>query len=209
MNAVTLELSLSDQYFSVPLQIARRKLSGMRDSLVASSIWRSDFKKSLETFPEFEVHHLEYSEPGCDACHLGSRMSTRLGRLSGLPYDPTTFEVSIVSTRMVHASQLLLNQSFAERDSSDGDSDDDEDHAKHTKKEFNLGRFCAARTRVYHSFSHWEVHPASNLHVIHVAHLTAVGSLQGPFSGSGRIADGCRRTWLRASRIRSGRPTPG
>ncbi|KAI0725129.1 hypothetical protein C8Q72DRAFT_755507, partial [Fomitopsis betulina] len=122
-----------DQYFYVPLQTARRKLSGMRDSLVASSIWRSDFKKALETFPEFEVHHLEYTVPGCDACHLGSRLSTRLGRLSGQPYDPTTFQ----------------------GDGSDDGSDDDE-HDKHTKKEFNLGRFCAARTRVYHGFSHWE-----------------------------------------------------
>lgn len=46
---------------------------------------------------------------------------------------------------------------MGERDSSDDDSDDDEEHYKDMKKEFNLGRFCAARTRVYHSFSHWEV----------------------------------------------------
>ena len=46
---------------------------------------------------------------------------------------------------------------MGERDSSDDDSDDDEEHVKHMKKEFSLGRFCAARTRVYHMFSHWEV----------------------------------------------------
>lgn len=80
----------------------------MRDSLVASSIWRTEFKKALETFPEFEIYRLEYCDPGCDACNLGSRLSTRLGRLSGLPYDPTTFEVSSMSIRMVLSPSQFL-----------------------------------------------------------------------------------------------------
>ncbi|KZT67736.1 hypothetical protein DAEQUDRAFT_728731 [Daedalea quercina L-15889] len=130
-----------NQYFAVPLQITRRKLVGMRDSLVTSSVWRTDYKKSLETYPDFEVHQLDFTVSGCDACHLGSRMSTRLGRLSGLPYDRDTFE------------------SFEERDSDDDSDEGDSENEGHDpclKKEFNLGRFCAARTRVFHRFSHWE-----------------------------------------------------
>ena len=82
------------EYFSVPLHVARRKLSGMRDSLVASSVWRPRFKKPLETFPNFEITELDFTEYGCDACNLGGRLSTREGRVSGAPYDKLSFEVS-------------------------------------------------------------------------------------------------------------------
>lgn len=82
-----------DRYFSVPLQIARRKLTGMRDSLVTSSVWRTEFKKPLETFPEFETVRMDFAVPACDACHLGGRVSTLTGRVSGDPYDRLTFEV--------------------------------------------------------------------------------------------------------------------
>lgn len=84
---------LIDQYFAMPLQVARRKITGMRDSLVTSSVWRTDFKKSLETFPEFETVRMEFAVPNCDACHLGGRMSTLIGRVFGEPYDKVTFEV--------------------------------------------------------------------------------------------------------------------
>nr|VWO98706.1 Nucleoside diphosphate kinase (NDK) (NDP kinase) (EC (Nucleoside-2-P kinase) [Ganoderma boninense] len=81
-----------NQYFSVPLKIARRKLSGMRDSLVAGSTWKPRFRKALDTYPNFESQHLEFTVLGCDACNLGGRKSTIQGRLSGEPYDPETYE---------------------------------------------------------------------------------------------------------------------
>lgn len=86
-------MSLEEEYLSVPLQVTRRKLSGMRDSLVASSVWRSDFKKALETYPNFTLIRLNFAIPSCDACHLGGRSSTLLGRLGGKPYDKYDFEV--------------------------------------------------------------------------------------------------------------------
>jgi hypothetical protein len=73
--------------------MTRRKLSGLRDSLVASSTWRSGFKKSLETYPDFELIRMGVALPMCDACHMGGRISTLLGRVSGQPYDRVTFEV--------------------------------------------------------------------------------------------------------------------
>lgn len=76
----------------MPLNVARRKIVGLRDSLVASSVWRPDFKKSLETYPVFTLAHLDFAVPACDACHLGGRMSTLNGRLSGTPYDCLGFE---------------------------------------------------------------------------------------------------------------------
>ncbi len=39
---------------------------------------------------------------------------------------------------------------------SDEDDDSDEDRLK-LRREFNLGRFCAQRTRVFHGIAHWEV----------------------------------------------------
>ena len=36
-------------------------------------------------------------------------------------------------------------------------ADDSEDEERQIKKEFNLGRFCAKRTQVFHRFTHWEV----------------------------------------------------
>ncbi|KIY43443.1 hypothetical protein FISHEDRAFT_53228 [Fistulina hepatica ATCC 64428] len=116
-----------EEYFYVPLEVFRRKLSGLRDSLVASSVWRADFKRKLDTYPEFETVALDFSMPGCHACHLGGRMSTILGRLGGKPYDRLGFQVN------------LRNDDSSEKET-----------------EFNLGRFCAQRTRVYHQFTHWE-----------------------------------------------------
>ncbi len=69
----------------------RRKLSGMRDSLVSSSVWKPDFKKHLEKFPELSLIHLDFAVPYCDACNLGGRMSTLLGHLMGSPYDAVGF----------------------------------------------------------------------------------------------------------------------
>jgi hypothetical protein len=78
----------------MPLQVARRKIIGMRDSLVTSSVWRTEFKKPLETFPGFDTVQMDFAVPYCDACHLGGRMSTITGRVFGEAYDRTTFEVS-------------------------------------------------------------------------------------------------------------------
>lgn len=69
----------------------RRKLSGMRDSLVSSSVWKPDFKRNLEKFPELSLIHLDFAVPYCDACNLGGRMSTLLGHLMGSPYDAVGF----------------------------------------------------------------------------------------------------------------------
>ncbi|KIJ69366.1 hypothetical protein HYDPIDRAFT_80164 [Hydnomerulius pinastri MD-312] len=132
-----------EEYFSVPLQVTRRKLSGLRDSLVASSVWQPNFKKPLETYPEFSLTRLDFTVPQCDACHLGGRVSTLLGRVSGKPYDRYDFETS---------QDMTDDESD---DSSNDDDDDDEPHGK-VRREFHLGRFCAARTQVFHSFNHWE-----------------------------------------------------
>ncbi|KAH9946037.1 uncharacterized protein BXZ73DRAFT_37534 [Epithele typhae] len=134
---IALELQ-RQQYFSVPLKITRRKLEGMRDSIVAGSTWKPWFRKALNRYPDYEEQFLDFTVPGCDACHLGSRKSTKQGRLSGLPYESLTY------------------QSFPEEVTDSSEEEGSEESSK--KKEFVFGRFCAKRTRTYHRFTHWEYH---------------------------------------------------
>lgn len=131
----------TEEYFSVPLQVARRKLSGMKDSLVTSSVWKPQFKMPLERYPKFELVRMKFSAPQCDACNLGGRISTLIGRVSGEPYDKYDFEPE-----------------SEDESSSSSDIDSDDVSHKSPGKQFYLGRFCAARTRVFHEFSHWEYH---------------------------------------------------
>lgn len=70
--------------------MVRRKLSGLKDSLVASSIWKSDFRSALDYYPEVSVTPLITSVPLCDACHIGGRVATISFRLRGSPYDRDT-----------------------------------------------------------------------------------------------------------------------
>ncbi|OBZ75568.1 Uncharacterized protein C17H9.06c [Grifola frondosa] len=143
-RGLAMEQLLEQRYFSVPLLVIRRKLTGMRDQLVASSVWRPSFKKALETYPTFELTQLDFAEQGCDACHLGGRLSTVEGQLSGSPYDETNYES--LETHDTH-----------EAEPSNGEED------REIKKRFHFGRFCARRTRVYHLFSHWEYHLYTSL----------------------------------------------
>lgn len=91
----------AEEYFSVPLQVARRKLSGMKDSLVTSSVWKPQFKRPLERYPKFELVRMKFSAPQCDACNLGGRISTLIGRVSGKPYDKYDFEVCFSSSNCI------------------------------------------------------------------------------------------------------------
>ncbi|CAE7160160.1 unnamed protein product [Rhizoctonia solani] len=125
----------NDQYFGLSLRALRRKMDGLRDSLVTSSVWTSGFKKALNTHPELHIHDLKFAVPGCGACRISSRLSTFKGALSGDDYDRDTFEP--------------IN-----RRSSSVDSDDSDNGASNTT--FDLGRFCRARVRCYHNFVHWE-----------------------------------------------------
>lgn len=98
----------------MPLQVLRRKISGLRDSLVASSVWRPDFKQALEKYPDLDIVPLDFSVPYCDACHLGRRTSTLLGRLSGSPYERTGFNDKDVSSDWYPTEKLtvLLQQGY-------------------------------------------------------------------------------------------------
>ncbi|QRV85807.1 hypothetical protein RhiJN_13825 [Ceratobasidium sp. AG-Ba] len=121
-----------DQYSGVFLRRLRRRLDGLKESLVASSAWTAQFKKALDTHPELATSDLGYPTPGCEACRISSRVSTWQGTLSGDYYDQVTFE-------------LITKPE-------DGDDDNDEE----LPTTFTMGKYCEARVRCYHDFTHWE-----------------------------------------------------
>lgn len=59
---------------------------------MASSVWKPQFKRSLEKYPEFSLVELDFAVPYCDACQLGGRMSTLIGRLTGSEYNAFGFD---------------------------------------------------------------------------------------------------------------------
>lgn len=94
-----------DEYFTEPLGVMRRKLSGIQDSLVTSSVWRPDFKNALKAYPDLSLEQMTFSIPACDACHIGGRVSTLVGRLSGSRYNKQTFE----ARTNLHSQTLLID----------------------------------------------------------------------------------------------------
>ncbi|KAJ7572603.1 hypothetical protein C8J56DRAFT_1068160 [Mycena floridula] len=125
-----------EQYFSVPIIMTRRRVEGLRDFLVASSTWRSNFKRLLNRYPTFERSSLASLFSSCDACRISSRMSTVCGSLSGTPYRHNGFGVSSETS---NSGLEWTNNEHRQR-----------------KVEFHLGKLCANRTETYHRLTHWE-----------------------------------------------------
>ncbi|KAF8311638.1 hypothetical protein DL93DRAFT_2083143, partial [Clavulina sp. PMI_390] len=122
-----------DEYFHVPLSVMRRKLLAMRDSMVASSVWKPEFRGALDRHPIHNDIFMAYSVPICDACRISGRVATIAMHLDGEAYDRDTFEPI--------------------RKDDDSDSDDEEP----SPRSFSLGKFCARRAQIYHILTHWEV----------------------------------------------------
>ncbi|KZT52461.1 hypothetical protein CALCODRAFT_520703 [Calocera cornea HHB12733] len=126
---------MDTEYFKIALNALRRSIGSTRESLVASSVWRPEFRKVLETKPKLWQERMITSWPGCDACHLGARISTIEAHVKGKKWG----------------GLLDPNQPT----DSDEDSDEDEDE-EGGEIMYRVGRICANRLRVYHEFSHWE-----------------------------------------------------
>jgi hypothetical protein len=110
-------------------------MSGLLTQTITSQIWKSSFTKPLSEYPILTLSLLEYGIYHCDACN-SSRKSTVHAVVSDPPYQEMGFEAVV----------------------NDESSCDSDDRSEAEEKDFILGRFCAARARVFHKFSHWEVH---------------------------------------------------
>lgn len=99
-----------DGYFYAALSTVRRKI--MRDSLITSSTWQTNFKRFLERYPVFTMTQMDFTAGGCDASNLGARKARLVGRVSGEPYDRCTFEVRSGSPEG-HKTSTQLTQLIA------------------------------------------------------------------------------------------------
>ncbi|KAJ7774576.1 hypothetical protein DFH07DRAFT_800109 [Mycena maculata] len=81
----------TDEYFSMAFNGARRRISSLRVTLVASSRWEPDFIARLEKYPEFQMKDSS-STPACDVCNVKSRRGCKIAELSGFPYESAGFE---------------------------------------------------------------------------------------------------------------------
>ncbi|WWC85883.1 uncharacterized protein L201_000750 [Kwoniella dendrophila CBS 6074] len=131
----------SSNYFKPQLLHFRDRMTGYRQLRVRSQIWRSNFVKALEKYPIFDIEELLYAQPGCDACHMGGRMSKFRITLDGEQYDKETHQP--------------LNSSSESEPESD-DSDDSKRRIKKLPKSLLMGKYCKQRAEVFHQMTHWE-----------------------------------------------------
>ncbi|KAJ7235477.1 hypothetical protein B0H12DRAFT_1141673 [Mycena haematopus] len=143
------EMLKNEDYFSTPLNAARRRISSIRDSL-ASFRWKPAFTELLTKYPELKMKDLPSAQaPICDVCNKQGRRGCKAGKLSGLPYNRTGFG---------EIDDELLDDDSSSKKGRKKDSKKDSKRAskKDSEKEFNVGRFCAERTQVFHKICHWE-----------------------------------------------------
>jgi hypothetical protein len=172
----TMEFAMEQNYFLIAMRKMRAALSGLRDSLVKSQVWRPEIAHALETYPILEMTVLEGRLNGCEACHLVDRVSSHKAILNGAAYDKLGFEVrnGLSSSFLPDACILQPTPVDPEEDeASDGETDDGESGVEsdgnsstnddEDRKEFNVGRFCARRATVFHELTHWEITLFSSL----------------------------------------------
>ncbi|KAK8845524.1 hypothetical protein IAR55_006239 [Kwoniella newhampshirensis] len=124
-------------YFMPQLQDLRRRMEGYNNFRVRSQVWRSNLVAALQKYPNFEVEELDFPEPGCDACHMGGRLSKFRVSLTGYPYDRDRHEPLVSS--------------------SEEESSDSQSSAASSIKPTKLPRsLLMARAEVFHEISHWE-----------------------------------------------------
>jgi hypothetical protein len=100
--------SEAEQYFSIPLNMARRKISSLGGQL-ASSRWPPAFIAIIERYPDLEISapatarsdnpecdgcmKTRNAPAACDACRISGRLSCSTGHLGGYPYNRVGFQV--------------------------------------------------------------------------------------------------------------------
>ncbi|KAF7338261.1 hypothetical protein MVEN_02051400 [Mycena venus] len=130
-----------EEYFSIPFNAARRRISSIRDTL-ASQRWKPAFTDLLTKYPELKIEDVPSALAAlvCDVCQYKGqgRRGCKSGKLSGIPYNRTGF-------------RDIDDEFWGDDSTKKGRKKDSKD-----PKEYNVGRFCAERTQVFHKISHWE-----------------------------------------------------
>lgn len=94
-------------------------------------------------YPRYSTFHMAAGICSCDACAPRQRPATRRVILDGDPYDRNTLLVGEWSFGFAPLFKTHKKQP---------EPPDDEDHGR----TFMLGRFCAARSELYHRLHHYK-----------------------------------------------------
>jgi len=160
-----MEIALKQTYFLIAMRKLRAALSGLRDSLVKSQVWRPEIAHALEIYPILEMTTLAIRLDGCEACHLVDRVSSHKATLSGIAYDKLGFEPTAAADPgedETSDGEASDGENGVESDADSSGSDDED------RKEFNIGRFCARRAVVFHELTHWELCRTRSTNDLHV-----------------------------------------
>lgn len=137
-------------YFGRQLRDVRNLMKGFRDS-VASTLWRPEFRKALDTYPVWKQADLTEREEYCDGCNRRNQHCFRVAWLRGRPYDRESHEV-------------LDDDSSSEDDDSDNSDDEKRDPRVlgnmgkliDMSTELTSGNKCIQRAHDFHELQHWE-----------------------------------------------------
>lgn len=125
----------------------------MRESILGSGAWKSEFLKEVKTRPYYNctVINSKERERKCDACNRSSKQyfNDNLVRLQGNKYDASLLWSSKRWRDYIPVA-LFMNDE-------DSYSNDEEDfHCKiHS---FSLSSHCRERTQLYHKLLHYKLH---------------------------------------------------
>ncbi|KAG0236700.1 hypothetical protein BGW42_002862 [Actinomortierella wolfii] len=129
----------NDEYFQSSIVHVVRTIETYQNSLSNSQVWDKQFKRDMESYPEYMSNFIGARHVNCQACSISNR--------------PATFRVILTGT-FEDWSELKPEYS----DEETGDEDESGEQEENPKRVYYLGRFCHTRSKNYHAFFHWKFH---------------------------------------------------
>ncbi|KAL4886403.1 hypothetical protein BJY04DRAFT_213173 [Aspergillus karnatakaensis] len=142
----------SDPVYKVAFDKLEAEVRGRTGSQLVSSVWNTNFRRSLLARPQIEVtaYPTDFNHP-CDACNRSGHPASFDVKLHGKAYALDTLE------------PLADADSDDEQSSNEDESDEqDRDREGYTLPDedthFYLGRHCMKNASMAHTLTHWRVH---------------------------------------------------
>ncbi|KAJ2499527.1 hypothetical protein GGH96_003448 [Coemansia sp. RSA 1972] len=139
------------RYFYLGYITVARVIDSVEQSVVASSVWLTDFCTDLYRYPEYSVTHIT-AVPGCEACHFRkNRTATFCVTLSGTPYKRTMLAPPQTENEIDEIDET-------EASTSDALCVDSGDGTALSVPAYNVGSTCMQRSSVCHKLHHYFHH---------------------------------------------------
>ncbi|PLW53265.1 hypothetical protein PCANC_07468 [Puccinia coronata f. sp. avenae] len=131
-----------------------------------TSAWTVEFRRQLNTRPYITSSDYRHASKGCGACHVQTKFSKKILRITGKPYHPDTLNPEKQRKKSDRSDSDSENDS--EDDNEDSSSSEIVEEDKQHKYKLQLlqikknsatvisGENCADRAVEYHFFKHWK-----------------------------------------------------